>query len=96
MEASLGPGNPPHVPSGLWIGTRDWGTNSGMSAAGEKGVGVGVANGLGVAKGPSWDPAREHPTNADDKMIIKNIQESHFFFGFLDFLFIIHALNRNN
>jgi hypothetical protein len=52
-----------------------------MSAAGEKGVGVGVANGLGVAKGPSWDPAREHPTNDGARTIIKNIQESHIFFG---------------
>ena len=96
MEASLGPGNPPHVPSGLWIGTRGWGSNTGMSAAGEKGVGVGVANGLGVAKGPSWDPAREHPINDGARTIIKNIQESHIFFGYLDFLLIIHALNHYN
>lgn len=49
-EASVGPGKPDHVPSGLCSGT---GSRIGADSRGAKGVGVVVASGLGVARGPS-------------------------------------------
>jgi hypothetical protein len=62
-EASVGPGKPAQVPSGLWIGSAD----SGSKIEGANGVGVGVANGFGVANGPICSADREQPVKAINK-----------------------------
>lgn len=95
-EASVGPGNPPHVPSGLWMETGGTGTNSGISSAGAKGVGVGVANGLGVANGPSCEPVREQlaRVNADTNDSAIDKCRIVIWQGFL--LLVIHTLDLHN
>jgi hypothetical protein len=96
VEASVGPGNPPHVPSGLWMGTGGWSTISGISAEGEKGVGVGVANGLGVANGPRGEPAREQLANGMVRTVNTKNQANTLFFGLVKLHRIILSLNLSN
>jgi hypothetical protein len=55
-DASVGPGNPDHIPSGL---CRGIGSSIELGSSGPKGVGVTVACGLGVARGPSQGAGEE-------------------------------------
>jgi hypothetical protein len=78
------------------MGTGGASTNSGISSAGAKGVGVGVANGLGVAKGPSCEPVREQPARIIVDTKDSNIDKCRIVIwqGFL--LLVIHTLGLHN
>lgn len=84
LEASDGPGNPLQVPSGLWIGTGGWRMKSPIFEEGENGVGVGVANGLGVASGPKAESPRvQLAKGIASEAIIRNNENSFLLVFFL-------------
>ncbi len=78
------------------MGTGGTGTNSGISSAGAKGVGVGVANGLEVANGPSCEPVREQPARLNVDTNDSNIDKCRIVIWEGLLLLVIHTLDLNN